>query len=188
MSSRSCCWLDGFCLSGDQQTRDRPSGFYLCLISKPDSYNFSQAFRLCKSGNFNLSHESVTSAEALRALWDIQQNNPEKWSKISLRGNANDTEAEEGNPDEESPFQEVPEDDSAITVAELVTWLAPCADQQVVGEHIVTAPEGHLGLAEDVDKGPRDVSKMSIAEILAEVEDCGRGKRRRFKTKCADGS
>ena len=102
-----------------------------------------QAFRLCRSGNFNLSHESITSPEALRALREIQQNNPDKWSKIALHKSDADPSLpndEEINKDlEESPFEDELDDDSAITVPELVAGIAANAAGARITNHTAIA-------------------------------------------------
>jgi hypothetical protein len=42
-----------------------------------------QAFELCCAGDFNLSHVSLTSAQALTALWELPTTNPTLHSEIS---------------------------------------------------------------------------------------------------------
>jgi hypothetical protein len=132
---------------------------------------------MCKSGDFNLSHESITSPEALRALREIQRSDPEKWSKINIR---KDTEAVDNAGEEESPFEAEIEDDSAITVPELVASLPLIANGSKLVGNIAVTPEGQIELADDVSGGNgeyRDVTAMTMTEIIGEVEAYGRGKR-----------
>ena len=145
-----------------------------------------QAFKLCKSGDFDLSHESITSAEALRALREIQQTNPEKWSKICLRNKPSTGTDENHDCEDESPFEgeNTPEDDSAITVPALVAAIPALANQSPLEGDLTKAAEGHLELTEDTLP---DVAKMTTDEILAEIEahpdSHGRGKRHRVKSR-----
>ena len=145
---------------------------------------YSQAFQLCKSGEFNLSHESITSPDAIRALREIQINDPIKWAKIALRNHDVVSTSEASSSDEpESPFDHVVEDDSAVTVPELV---ASIADGPLISCDVITAPEGHLELAEDsvqvTEEETQNAAVTSIEEIL-EKAVCGRGKRRQIKSR-----
>jgi hypothetical protein len=90
--------------------------------------------------------------------------------------------------EEESPFENEVEDDSALTVGELAAGIAAGTDG-ALADHLVIASDGHMELAVDTDTGvveERDATKMTIDEILAEVEALGRGKRRRIKSKRYD--
>jgi hypothetical protein len=83
--------------------------------------------------------------------------------------------------DEECPFEDDLEDDSALTVPELLAGMRAAMEGSSIDPGVAVAPEGHLELAEDADIRPRDATKMTIEEILNEVDVSGRGKRRRFK-------
>jgi hypothetical protein len=173
--------LVGVSFPRDQQARYHPSGNLGTRFSLRKLTNCFQAFRLCKSGDFNLSHESITSPEALRALREIQRSDPEKWSKINIR---KDTEAADNAGEEESPFKAEIEDDSAITVPELVASLPLIANGSKLVGNIAVTPEGQIELADDVSGGNgecRDVTAMTMTEIIGEVEAYGRGKRVRVK-------
>jgi hypothetical protein len=159
--------------------------FIPCKISYTNLC-FVQAFRLCKSGDFNLSHKSITSTEALRALREIQQSDQDKWLKISLRNTNTPPVDSDGpcttspeDPEEESPFEDIVEDDSAVTISDLVAGITATANGSAVSDHVAVAYEGHIELVEDANEGvekPQDITQMSIAEILQEVEASGRGK------------
>jgi hypothetical protein len=60
--------------------------------------------------------------------------------------------------------------------------LRPEIEGSEVASHLVVAPEGHLTLVEDVDDDAEEhevVPQLSIDEIIEEVQEYGRGKRRR---------
>jgi hypothetical protein len=74
------------------------------------------------------------------------------------------------------------------TVPHLVAGIAAATadDESAVGEHIAVVCKGHLELAEDVKEQDKlwAATKMSITEILQEIEISGRGKCHCFKTCC----
>ena len=109
----------------------------------------------------------------------MQLNDPEKWAKISLRENPMTTGPEEDNLFEHEDI----EDDSTITVNELSSGIS---EQHQMNTEVVMVPDGHMELSLDQNPEPRDVMKMSIAEIIAEVESSGRGRRRRTKSRRYD--
>lgn len=41
-----------------------------------------QAFAMCKTGNFNLSYESLTSFEAREKIFNLHQTDPKFWSEL----------------------------------------------------------------------------------------------------------
>jgi hypothetical protein len=87
------------------------------------------------------------------------------------------------NQEEECPFEDELEDDSALTVSDLVAAIYAAATGSVIDLSLAIAPEGHVELAEDADVGGaqlRDGAETSLEEILREVEISGRGKRRRI--------
>ena len=148
-----------------------------------------QAFRLCKSGLYNLSFESITSVEATRALRDIQLKDPDRWAKICLR-EKQDPNTADGTTEEE-PFQEdVNGDDSALTVSELVECIAAEFDGSPHSSHVVAMSDGHFGLAEDLEQVVPivDVSRMDISEVIAQIEGYGRGKRKKLKNRRYEGN
>jgi hypothetical protein len=63
------------------------------------------------------------------------------------------------------------------------SWLQGFLQQQMAypWDKLSLLRAGHMELAEDSVQ-PRDVSKMTIDEILAEVENSGRGKQHRYKS------
>jgi len=110
------------------------------------------------------------------------------WQKISLREHPTTTNP---TPEDENPFEnEDIKDDSAITVDELSSGMRAVAEQSLLDSDVVILPDGHMELSVDQDLEPqvKDVTKMSIEEILAEVEASGRGKRHRIKSHRYDDS
>ena len=82
--------------------------------------------------------------------------------------------------EEESPFEVENEDDSAITVPELVASLPLIANSSKLVGNIAITPEGQIELADDISRGEgecQDVTAMTMTEIIEEVKAYGRGKR-----------
>jgi hypothetical protein len=122
----------------------------------------------------------------LRRLREIQRSDPAKWSKICLCEKTHAAGVATATNLEENPFEGEGEmdDDSAITVSELVAGIVSTANGSGLADHIVVAPEGHMELAEYVMvEEQRDATKMSIEDILKEVETSGRGKRALVKSR-----
>ena len=126
---------------------------------------------------------------------EIQLNDPEIWSKICLRekDGVDADEEDDGCGDErneqECPFEDDVDDDSAISVPELVANMAALRNGTSVDKNIHHASEGHLELVEDSPEF-RDIQKMTMDEIIAEVEasaDYGRGKRHRHQSRRYEG-
>jgi hypothetical protein len=66
---------------------------------------------------------------------------------------------------EEPLFENEVEDDSAVTVADLMTTFTATGSE--ISQHVVVADEGHVELIEDVDdevEDQRDITKMSLDE------------------------
>jgi hypothetical protein len=84
----------------------------------------------------------------------------------------------------ESPFDHVVEDDSAVTVPELVVGIAAAANGLPINDRIIIASEGHLELAEDsvqvMEEDSLDTTGTSIGELEKVVY--GRGKRHQIKS------
>jgi hypothetical protein len=109
---------------------------------------------------------------------------PIKWAKIALRNHDVVSASDASSSDEpESPFDHVVEDDSVVTVTELV---ASIADGPLISSEVTTAPEGHLELAEDsvqvTEEESQNAAVTSIDEILEKVA-CGRGKQQQIKSR-----
>ena len=59
----------------------------------------------------------------------------------------------DSNPIDKSPFEEDLEDDGTVTVSDLISGTTVAENGSTMSSHIVTAPKGHLELAEDADRG-----------------------------------
>ncbi|TDL14855.1 hypothetical protein BD410DRAFT_845671 [Rickenella mellea] len=152
-------------------------------VNKPDIVK--KAFAGCKSGEFNLSFESITSPDALQTLRDIQKNEPLVWEKIHLRADS----IIQADGEDEPAFNDCPDDDSAVTIDHLVELRN---GKKFLNAHVAQEDDGHLrssGAAEDpfdndayLD-GPADNEEDGSELDAEEVEELGRGKRRRVGTK-----
>jgi hypothetical protein len=72
-----------------------------------------------------------------------------------------------------------------LTVTELVQSIAAGIEGSELASHLVIAPEGHVRLADDLDEDedePEPALLPSIDDIIKEVQEYGRGKRRRTKS------
>lgn len=107
---------------------------------------------MCRSGEFDLSFESITSDKALALLRDVQKNDPETWSKISLRGDkvleAYPEDSEEGlNVDFDAA------DDSSLTVADATNAIVRLSEQGMLTSGIDVDGEDNL-MASTVAEDP----------------------------------
>lgn len=81
---------------------------------------------MCRSGDFNLSFESLTSKATLQELRNVQRSHPEIWARINLRGNDDEdlplddgAESEAANTEDEANELINDEDDSSIPMGVL---------------------------------------------------------------------
>ena len=151
--------------------------YYLIVLLK--------AFRLCKSGKFNLSFESITSVDALQALREIQLTGPERWSKICLRSKLDTRPDDDTKALDEDLIQEDIDDDSALTVPELIQSIAAQVEGSKLASHLLIAPQGHVRLANDADEKAEDTQgeapRLNVSEIIEELQ-LGKGKRCRTRS------
>lgn len=162
---------------------------------------------MCRSGDFNLSFDSLTSKAALQELRNIQKNEPETWARINLRGNEDEDldvewcgdDGELREDDENELLDDM--DDSSLPVDALRDHIAGCADDLAEGLEVENTDEGlvPLGVAEDpfaddafdweaTDRENRLLnvpsgSQHKIQGPAKEPEEFGRGKRKRSAPK-----
>ena len=131
-----------------------------------------QAFELCRAGDFNLSHASLTSAQALTALRELPTTNPTLHIEIS----AGKTDVNAHALNEPAFSVDTPDDGSDIPID--VVRSAVMSEGVVVDE----------GFAIDDDGA---IIRTGVAEGLEEIEEVenvgpavlGRGRRAKVGTK-----
>jgi hypothetical protein len=132
-----------------------------------------KAFECCTVRNFNLSHKSVTSAEAISALYELRNSNPKLWAELNMDGfeqttilaKAAESEDPYGNAGEEDADD--PTMDTSIDPATLIT-------QFILGRTASSSLQPQpqpLGLAEQLDSD----------DFV--IPDLGCGKHKKTQTK-----
>ncbi|KAH7905740.1 hypothetical protein BJ138DRAFT_964040, partial [Hygrophoropsis aurantiaca] len=134
------------------------------LINKAEIVK--KSFSLCKAGRFDLSFDTLTSADALRTLRDLPRTEPDLWSCIVPRATS------------------VPENNSSILDdAEPFSSEDTEVDDDEVAEGQLIVENGSESDAYEITvEAPGDVPAAVGAGLEEEVEQ-GRGKRRRTANK-----
>jgi len=118
--------------------------------------SFPEAFELCRIGNLNCSHTSLTSPDTLAALRELPKSNPGLYRELLGAGEAPPLGAVDG---DEEPFADEVEDDSDIPITAVVSHVASgrldiAGGFEVLGDGSI----GRVSLVEDADADMRDIS------------------------------
>ena len=139
---------------------------------------FIEAFELCRVGDLNCSHMSLTSPDTLSALRELPKTNPRLHSELVGAGEAPPLGA-----DDEEPFADEVEDDSDIPITAVVTHVASGRLDVAGGfEVLEDGSIGRVSLVEDADADMRDISREEGGEKEPEEkeEKKGRGYRKKI--------
>ena len=126
---------------------------------------------MCRAGDFNLSHASLTSAPALTTLRELPVTNPTLHQEIS----AGKTNTEDDLDDEPTFSIEAPDDSCDIPIN--IVRSAVMSDGVVSAEGFVIDDEGGI-----VRTGVAEETEWDEGENASPVE-LGRGRRARIGTK-----
>jgi hypothetical protein len=168
--------------------RDRCVKWFICAhdaISNP--IFIRKTFERCRTGNFNLSQESVTSPAAIRALMDVARSDRPFWEELNRTQDdapppcASENvlaDTDSGATDEDCPFDEdeddaADEDDTAEEAADLFARILGIAS---------AAPLPSTMEAEGLNAGTEMTDELAAGENVAAVSEqaeMGRGKRRK---------
>jgi hypothetical protein len=124
--------------------------------------------------------------EALQALRNVQKNDPEMWKKINLRDEKLATSTDDL---EDDPFADDVniDDDTTLEPLDVAHAVAASIDGSDGPEGTVADLEdGHIHPYEEEDDEIGDscgISDQCIEEVVAEVEQYGRGRRRKTGNK-----
>jgi hypothetical protein len=127
--------------------------------------------------------------EALQALRNVQKNDPEMWKKINLRDEKQAPLATSTDNLEDDLFADDVDidDDTTLEPLDVARAVAASIDGIDGPEGIVADLEdGHIHPYEEEDDEIGDshgISDQCIEEVIAEVEQYGRGRRRKTANK-----
>jgi hypothetical protein len=62
-------------------------------------------------------------------------------------------------------------------VSDLIKALAAWVKGAELAPHLTVAPEGHVGLAENVEESTIEAPQIGISDIIQEVQEYSKGKR-----------
>lgn len=157
---------------------------------------------MCKTGEYNLSWDCLTSRNTLQELCNIERNCPEDWSKINLCAGASEEPESDRDEEEENELLDDDKDDSAVPLDSLQDWLESSnndnsdnkdTEPDEMGHKVVQSDEHGAGMtlggmAEDpFDKEAFDwngIDQENRAKAEAEAAELeGLGKRKRTAPK-----
>jgi hypothetical protein len=143
-------------------------------IQNPDLVK--KAFERCivpGSPHFNLSHESVTSADTIGALLDLQENNPKFWAE--LQGSSSTEDVADTKFDEPLFNEELNLGDTTNHPTNLIESLIAGIPSQALGVNAELAWAPVL-MADDLDA---DISNVTVPVLMlpSEQPERARGKR-----------
>jgi hypothetical protein len=137
---------------------------------------------MCRTGNFNLSYDSLTSFEARQELRDLKTADPEFWDQLTCKAapDLNVTGNEMITEDDETT-EPIFEDDSnlpcEVIIAEVLGSKTRGVASTTTGEMVSTAA------AESLDENDMEAEKEPEGDEMVGADnptELGRGKRKRI--------
>ncbi|KAF8341985.1 uncharacterized protein EI90DRAFT_1291530 [Cantharellus anzutake] len=141
-----------------------------------------KAFELCCSGNFNLSHSSLTSRPLRLILDSLPQTNPDLASAITAprKQPCNDGKRLPGSSSVtvETEFTDTPEDDADVMVEEVFEHVAGCA---VDGLEVIDGGlQAASTYAEEAESGVL-LGETTLIPSSSGLQNCDLGRGRRVR-------
>ncbi|KAF8068571.1 hypothetical protein FPV67DRAFT_1448488 [Lyophyllum atratum] len=151
-----------------------------------DKQLISKAFERCRIGDFNLSHASLTSPQALAALRNLSKTDRDFLAELEAIDDDDDESLAPVADADEAPFSADPFEDSSDVPLDVVLDFVTM-DGTVVADGFGTNEDGNIirsGNGEDSEAEAEDVSAAAVPVPVA----LGRGNRVRKTPKLFGGS
>lgn len=157
----------------------------------------AQAFEMCRTGDFNLSHASLTSQAALTALRDLPVTNPTLYAEFTqakARDLAQKLAKEDAEPDFSDKLNDLDDgfydDGSDIPMADLIQHLIsdPTDDTQPSNQLLHVTSVGDLQRRSVVEDAEVEAVDVPVEAVVEDPLARGRGMQKKMKTKPFGGS
>jgi hypothetical protein len=136
---------------------------------------------MCRTGNFNLSYDSLTGFEARQTLHNLKTTDPNFWNELTQNTAAEVADISNVDmPEDEDDGEVLFEDDSDIPCEAIIA----CVIGSKPRAGVSSTPDGNLmstAAAESLDKDETEGDTSEVA--LAAKHDLGRGKRKITKNR-----
>jgi hypothetical protein len=143
-------------------------------------YHFNKAFEMCRTGNFNLSYDSLTSYEARQKLHDLETSDPEFWAQLTQKAETELTlPVDEVLAEDEENADPVFDDDSDLPCEAIINGVLGSSTRGVTST--ATGNMVSTAAAESMNDGATGTSLDE--EEGGNVAGLGRGKRKRTENR-----
>lgn len=139
---------------------------------------------MCKTGDLNLSYESLTSATARQLLRDLPTTDPLFFAELSTpRTRIELTPEEEQSEDQDTSEEDLPNDDSSVPLEAIVDAVHGILPHDGPETMFVVGTDGVVSRAEAEETLIEEVNGVVVDATSTVGQEEGRGKRKKFRNR-----